>query len=36
MLELIYAVFVFVLNTPQTNVRLYRELGDKMSWVRYQ
>jgi hypothetical protein len=36
MLELIYAVFVFVLSNTQPNVRLYRELGDKMSWVLYQ
>lgn len=36
MLELIYAVFVFVLSKTKTNVQLQRELGDKMSWVLYQ
>lgn len=36
MLELIYAVFVFVLSHTKTNVRLQQELGDKTSWVLYQ
>lgn len=38
MLELIYAVFVFVLSNTKTDIMMSQrvELGDKTSWVLYQ
>lgn len=35
MLELIYAVFVFVLSKT-TTVQLKQEIGDKPSWVLHR